>query len=129
MTLCAKTCTAIGRYYAAFGRPYDSIFSVYCEENGCDMSYDDFIEEMDMSYDDFIEEMDMSFEDCMLVDFDQDFPFAREPHNDRTKRQFIYLLIKKCMSNPDITFSKLQIDVSLPEEKAQQITDTVYKKQ
>eukprot|EP01083_Nonionella_stella_P076459 208353_1 len=116
-TLCLKTCTAIGRYYAALGRPYNSLFSEYCEECG--------IEEDDV----FQEEMDESFEDCLLVEFDEDFPFAREPHDDRTRIEFIYLLIKKCMSNPDITFSKLQIDVSLPEEKAQQIADTVYKKQ
>eukprot|EP01083_Nonionella_stella_P076457 208351_1 len=116
-TLCLKTCTAIGRYYAALGRPYNSLFSEFCVDNGLDE--DDVL----------LEEMDQSFEDRLLVEFDEDFPFARESHNDRTKLQFIYLLIKKCMSNPDITFSKLQIDVSLPEEKAQQIADTVYKKQ
>eukprot|EP01083_Nonionella_stella_P184063 666979_1 len=117
-TLCLKTCTAIGRYYAALGRPYDNLFIEYCEE--CEMDEDD----------DFQDEMENnSFDECMLVEFDEDFPFAREPHNGHTSLQFIYLLIKKCMNNPNITFSKLQIDVSLPEEKAQQIADTVYKKQ
>eukprot|EP01083_Nonionella_stella_P076458 208352_1 len=113
-TLCLKTCTAIGRYYAALGRPYDNLFSSYCEEMGLDED-DEHV----------IDEMVNPFDECLLVEFDEDFPLP----NNRTKIEFIYLLIKKCMSNPDITFSKLQIDVSLPEEKAQQIADTVYKKQ
>eukprot|EP01083_Nonionella_stella_P184065 666981_1 len=114
--VCIKTCTAIGRCYAALGLPYDKLFSEYCYDN-------------DIYDDDLLTELEEEFMDSILPEFDDNFPFAREPHNDDTRLQFIFLLIKKCFNNPNITFSKLQIDVFLSVEKAQQIADTVYKKQ
>eukprot|EP01083_Nonionella_stella_P184062 666978_1 len=110
-----KVCTAIGRYYASCGKEYDALFSEFCEENGMEELEDEIAE---------------GWEESLLSDFDDCFPFDAEPNDYKTKKLFVFSLIEKCYNNPNITFCKLpQIDLFLPEEKAQQIADTVYKKQ
>eukprot|EP01083_Nonionella_stella_P085672 237621_1 len=111
-----EVCAAIGRYYASLGKEYDALFSQYCEENG--------VEELE-------DELCEGWEDSLLADFEEGaFPFDQEPNDDKTKKQFVFFLIKKCYNNPNITFCKLpQIDLFLSEETVQEIADTVYKKQ
>eukprot|EP01083_Nonionella_stella_P226122 803359_1 len=94
MSLCKKTCTAIGRYYKSLDQEYDALFSSYCEENGID---DDG---------DFQDEMDNSADECLLAEFDENFPFknGQPPADDEERLKFIYDLIKRCMTDPDTKF-------------------------
>eukprot|EP01084_Bolivina_argentea_P263920 446886_1 len=91
-TLCETTCAAIGRYYESLGKPYDALFSKFCEDNGLD---DD---------EDLRTEMDEEPSDNQLVDFDKNFPFKKPPANDEERLKFIYDLIKRCMADPDTKF-------------------------
>eukprot|EP01083_Nonionella_stella_P154453 497703_1 len=94
--VCIKTCTAIGRYYAALGLPYDKLFSEFCYGN-------------DMYDDECLTELEEDPSDCILTIFDDNFPFAREPHNDDTRLQFIFLLIKKCSIIPTLLFQNCKL--------------------
>eukprot|EP01083_Nonionella_stella_P075376 204883_1 len=99
MSLCENTCAAIGRYYESLGKPYDAMFSKFCEDNWID---DDYLrEEMDESPD------DSTLNDCTLVslvDFDDNFPFTKEPKDEEARSIFIFKLIKRCMENPAVRF-------------------------
>ena len=68
------------------GEEYDNQFSEYCDENG---------------FDDLSEEMGAGYEDCLLVDFDEDIPFKREPQN---TEKAIFELLMKIYNNPDCDF-------------------------
>eukprot|EP01084_Bolivina_argentea_P173224 300033_1 len=92
-TIIDDTCEALSRYYKSLGKPYDKLFSTYCEDNGLD---EETIEE----------ELKQQPEDCLLVDFDENCPFEKEP---KDKVQAIFDIIRKCKNNPNITF-----DVPLP---------------
>eukprot|EP01083_Nonionella_stella_P228658 810154_1 len=114
-----EVCAAIGRYYASLGKEYDALWSAWYEENGLDE-------------DGLADELEQRPCDSLLADFgdeERGFPFDPEPNDDKTKKQFIFFLIKKCYNNPNITFCKKlpQIDLFLPEETVQEIADTVYK--
>eukprot|EP01083_Nonionella_stella_P079975 219538_1 len=92
-TLCETTCAAIGRYYESLGKPYDALFSKFCEDNGLD---DD---------EDLRTEMDEEPSDNQLVDFDKNFPFkTTKPANKAAQDKTIHELIQKCMDNPDVSF-------------------------
>eukprot|EP01084_Bolivina_argentea_P319326 553874_1 len=84
-------------YYQSLNKPYDELFSNYCDDYGIDD------ESLAM-------ELEEDAEDSILVDFDDDFPFAKPPKNETDRRQKIFDLIKKCYSNPDLSFV-----VSMPE--------------
>eukprot|EP01084_Bolivina_argentea_P230363 388595_1 len=88
-----QICTALERYYAKQNKPYDKLFSIYCEDNGFD---DDALEE----------ELQATAEDSMVTDFDDDFPFDKEMKNDEEKNEYIFQLILKCNNNPDINFNE-----------------------
>eukprot|EP01083_Nonionella_stella_P129184 391804_1 len=83
----AKRCDAIGRYYKSIDKEYNYQFMTYCEENGME------------DEDDMRDEMENSPEDCMLIEFDEDFPFENED-----RAEFIHKLIKMCMENPQVKF-------------------------
>eukprot|EP01084_Bolivina_argentea_P006634 12581_1 len=73
-------------YYQSLQAPYDELFSIYCEDNGID----------DDSLAAELEEEDG--DTSILVDFDDDFPYARPPKNDSDRDEKIFSLIKKCYS-------------------------------
>eukprot|EP01083_Nonionella_stella_P079976 219539_1 len=89
MSLCQTTCSALGRYYESLGKPYDALFSAYCDDTGLD---DD---------DALRDEIQQDHDDCILVEFADDFPFNTQPEDENI---FIYNVIKQCMDNPDVTF-------------------------
>eukprot|EP01084_Bolivina_argentea_P275904 470623_1 len=84
---------ALARYYKSLGQPYDKLFAGYCEDNGLE---DDTLDE----------ELEVDPSDCLLIDFDENFPFAKAP---KDRGQAIFDMIRKCKENPDITF-----DASFP---------------
>eukprot|EP01083_Nonionella_stella_P288759 982550_1 len=87
-----NTCNAIGRYYVSLGKSYQSVFSSFCGENGLDETA-------------LESEMEVDVEQSLLSDFDWDnFPFKTELVDDKSKKQFIHNLVRKCLLNPDITF-------------------------
>eukprot|EP01084_Bolivina_argentea_P312447 540926_1 len=88
MTLVEQICHGLGNYYKSLNRKYDRLFSVYCDDNGLD---DDAV----------IEELEQDPEDCVLVDFDEAFPF-KKPTQD--KQQFIFDLIRLLKINPETKF-------------------------
>eukprot|EP01083_Nonionella_stella_P102311 290959_1 len=92
MSLCARTCAAIRRYYTSLSEEYDDLFSTYCEENGLD-------DEADLR-----DEIQNDPADCLLVDFDDDFPFKQQPTDEHSRQRYIHNIIRKCMDNPNITF-------------------------
>ena len=55
------------------------------------------------------DELNEDAEDCLLVDFDDDFPFEQPPPPEDEKKQFILDTICKCM-NPEVSFA-----ASLPQ--------------
>eukprot|EP01083_Nonionella_stella_P165145 548708_1 len=85
----AKICDAIGRYYKSIDKEYNYQFMTYCEENGME------------DEDDMRDEMENSPEDCMLIEFDEDFPFENQSED---RADFIHKLIKMCMENPQVKF-------------------------
>eukprot|EP01083_Nonionella_stella_P109602 319786_1 len=91
-SLCKTTCAAIARYYKSLGHSYDNIFSEFCADNAFDD--DDVLRD----------EMDIGADYCLLVEFDDNFPFKKEPKDDEAKLHFIFDLITKCMANPQISF-------------------------
>lgn len=53
------------------------------------------------------EELDQPAEDCMLVDFDEDFPFEDEPEDEDAKKQFIHDLLHKMSKNGNMIFGSV----------------------
>eukprot|EP01083_Nonionella_stella_P168008 566068_1 len=92
LSIIERTCAAIGRYYGSLGKPYDDLFSTFCNENGID------------DEDAFHEEMENEPNDCILVDFDDNFPFKKPP---KDKAEFKYNLIKRCIADLDISFGSI----------------------
>eukprot|EP01083_Nonionella_stella_P071763 192963_1 len=92
-TLVGATNTALSRYYARLDKPYDNNLRDYCEESGFD---DD---------DTFRDEMNTGSHDCLIVEFDETFPFEEEPKGDLAKKEIIYRIIRLCMDYPQMTFS------------------------
>eukprot|EP01084_Bolivina_argentea_P011002 20551_1 len=110
-------CEALSRYYKSLGKPYDKLFSTYCEDNGLD---EETIEE----------ELKQQPEDCLLVDFDDDFPFEKEP---KDRARAIFDMIIKCNNHPKITFDVPspildQDSFTLEEKTIDEIKET-YEKQ
>eukprot|EP01083_Nonionella_stella_P152194 487483_1 len=105
MSLCEVTCAAIGRYYKYLNKDYEDLFSAYCEENG--LEDDDSLQE----------EIENAANDCLLIDFDDDFPFKDQPSDDQARQTFIYNLIKSCIANSDIKFgSKIPLFTTVGAE-------------
>eukprot|EP01083_Nonionella_stella_P047177 126293_1 len=92
MALFDKTCAAIGRYYASLNKEYDNLFSEYCDLNG--------VEDMD----ELREHLEDAPQECLLIDFDENFPFKVEPAGPTARAEFIHGLIQRCIDNPDIQF-------------------------
>ncbi len=84
-----KICGALSRYYQSLGKQYDKIFSNWCDDNGMD---DETVSE----------ELTVQPADCLLVDFDDNFPFQKPPTD---KAQAIFDIIRKCKDNPNISFA------------------------
>eukprot|EP01083_Nonionella_stella_P019173 53299_1 len=82
---------SVGTYYKDLGKPYDALFSSYCEGNG--LEDEDAIKE----------EMEHNVSNCILLEFDAEFPL-KEKMTDKARAQFIYNLIHQCMKNPNIQF-------------------------
>eukprot|EP01084_Bolivina_argentea_P230882 389500_1 len=80
------------RYYESLDMQYDALFMDYCDENGFDS-------------DAVIDEFGTDAADNMLVDFDDDFPFAKPPENATERAQSILDLIQKIHNNPSISFA------------------------
>eukprot|EP01083_Nonionella_stella_P258263 883006_1 len=91
-TLCDTTCKAIVRYYKHLDPPYDGLLSKFCEENGLDDDHQ------------LMEEMETDASDCVLLDFDDNFPFEKEEMTKEEKEACKHNLIRKCMKNPNYQF-------------------------
>ena len=52
------------------------------------------------------------------MDFDQDFPFDKEPETDEDKQKYIFNIIKECYENPQKLFNN-----TLPKS----YVDSLYK--
>eukprot|EP01084_Bolivina_argentea_P281256 481197_1 len=88
-----QTDQGMSRYYMQRGRNdyFDDgkgKFEEYCEANG----FDD---------EDVADELAAGAQECMLVDFDEDFPFNSNIKNkkQKIKNQFIYNIISTCYNN------------------------------
>ena len=79
----------INRYYDQFQREYNNIFSDWYKDNG----FEDLDEEMGTGPEDP--------EECLLLEFDDDFPFTSEPDN---REAAICKLLWKIYENPDCDF-------------------------
>eukprot|EP01084_Bolivina_argentea_P080312 145510_1 len=92
----SKICIALGRYYTSLHCEYNDEFSAWCTINGF---YDDDVREE-------LEVQDVN--ECMLLDFDQEFPFEREPKSNKVKQILIFEILTKCYNNPQIIFEPKQ---------------------
>eukprot|EP01084_Bolivina_argentea_P280939 480551_1 len=95
-------CNALEKYYKTLDKPYDKLFSNYCDVNGLD---DDAV----------AEELEQNPTDCLLVDFDEDFPF-KEEHADR--EQAIFKIIQQC--NDDAISCYDEIHKSKQQQESKQ---------
>eukprot|EP01084_Bolivina_argentea_P223945 378801_1 len=110
-------CAALSRYYKSLGKNYNKLFSIYCNDHGLD----------DVTLLEELEQGDPEY--CSAIDFDEEFPFKKEPKN---RPEAIFDIIRKCNDNPNITFvSLLQFDQDLfqIEPNALQETKELYEKQ
>eukprot|EP01083_Nonionella_stella_P296020 1005766_1 len=101
------------KYYKSLGKEYDKLFSNYCDDNGFD---EDALEE----------ELQVDPSDCLLVDFDDNFPFKKQPTD---KVRFIFDLILKIKNNPGISFgASLPIATCMEDQitKKQIIPHNIY---
>eukprot|EP01084_Bolivina_argentea_P000220 419_1 len=80
------------KYYESLQIPYNSLFADYCNANALD---DDLV----------AEEFDAGADDCILVDFDENFPFPKPPKNEADRNKKIFDLIKKGYQNPALSFA------------------------
>eukprot|EP01084_Bolivina_argentea_P058377 106623_1 len=83
-----KIDTVLERYYKTLKKEYDHLFLNYCDENGLD-------EEA------LNDEFEQNPDDSILIDFDEDFPFIKQPTN---IPEAIFDILLKCRYNPDISF-------------------------
>eukprot|EP01083_Nonionella_stella_P101282 286925_1 len=90
---------AVGRYYKSLGRPYNNEFAIFCAEIGM------------QDVDALNEELEEDPEDCALIEFDDNFPFKKEPKYDEERSQLIFELVKKIIEHPDITFASEEVDL------------------
>eukprot|EP01084_Bolivina_argentea_P277054 472861_1 len=87
------------RYYKLVNVNYtENQFVDFCEENGF---YNEDIEE----------ELKADAEDCMLVDFDEDFPFPKNKHptSDEDRQQAVFDIIMRCYKYPDAIIKKEEV--------------------
>eukprot|EP01083_Nonionella_stella_P046150 123563_1 len=82
--------SALRRYYQFMGAKYNDQFTIYCEDNGFD----------DMNYE--LLSIDNAT-DCMMIDFDTDIPFRREPSD---KIKAVYDLLVKICHDPECDFTE-----------------------
>eukprot|EP01084_Bolivina_argentea_P263601 446220_1 len=75
-----RMCNQLRSYYKMFNKSYDNLFREYCDENGLE---DDTLQE----------ELQQSPLDCLLVDFDDDFPFKKPPINYEEKLDMIHAIL------------------------------------
>jgi len=81
----------MGRYYEHMGRKYDALFSTYCEDNGIDEE-------------NIKDELNEPAGDCLLVDFDEDFPYSDDIQDDElARKEFVLEIIKQC-TDPSVAF-------------------------
>ena len=86
----------LAKYYASLDAYYDDNFREYCEDQGIH----DVTEELDVD----------DLGDCMILEFDDDFPFRNpQPADDDEKNQRIFEIIKKC------TKAQVAFNVNLPK--------------
>eukprot|EP01084_Bolivina_argentea_P270384 459746_1 len=83
-----KTCEALGRYYASNNKPYDRLFSTYCDENDIDDNT-------------LAEELEKGFE-SRIVHFDEEFPVVGNKYD---RAEDIFAVIEQCYLDTNITFS------------------------
>eukprot|EP01084_Bolivina_argentea_P292504 502867_1 len=93
-----QICAAIGRYYLSLDKEYNGQFSSFCDENALD---DDTLQE----------ELQQTPEDCLLVDFDEEFPFEK-PLDENDQAKIIFDLIVKCWEDPQCKFIPKNMDIS-----------------
>eukprot|EP01084_Bolivina_argentea_P024205 45137_1 len=86
------TSNNLRKYYESLNRNYDNLFTVFCEDNGID---DDGL----------LNELNEQPDQSILIDFDQDFPFAHVPPTE--KQRDILKIIKHCYQNEKITITQL----------------------
>eukprot|EP01083_Nonionella_stella_P211220 763941_1 len=87
---------ALQKYYISLNRrDYldangNGKFLIHCEDNGFD---DDAIEE----------ELQADPEECMVIDFDDNFPFPANnaPENEKDQLKYILTILQKCYNNPN----------------------------
>ena len=87
---------ALQRYYRSLNVTYNNQFAKFCRLNG-------FVK------DELQDELDEDKSNCMLpgaFDDDNGFPFSDEykEKQENEKHEFIYNLIKKCATNPNVQF-------------------------
>ena len=86
--------SGLAKYYAMLGTEYDDLFKEYCEDQGID-DLEDELENID---------------GCMVLEFDDEFPFGNpQPADDDDKKRRILDIIRQCQ-NPDVIF-----EVQLPQ--------------
>eukprot|EP01084_Bolivina_argentea_P008166 15267_1 len=113
---------ALGRYYAQCNG------SQYFDDSGIGKFFA-FCEANDFDYAGVGDELQAGPDDCVILDFDEDFPFEIEPEN---RNELIYKIIKKCYENPEEAYLYLHktfeikqkyfdIDEKLDDQKFQQI--------
>eukprot|EP01084_Bolivina_argentea_P281838 482303_1 len=94
-----QTCTAIGRYYKSLGKQYNGKFSEFCDENALDVE-------------DVEEELRQKPDECLVIDFDNKFPFPNTVETKEAQARFIYRLIVRCWKNPNHNFQSKIVDVN-----------------
>eukprot|EP01084_Bolivina_argentea_P076211 138117_1 len=97
MSTIKNICDGLKRYYESLDEDYDKLFTNYCDDNGFDT-------------DQVIEEIGNDPMENMLIDFDDEFPFASPPESTVAKTQQILLIIQKIYHNPSISF-----EVQMPQ--------------
>eukprot|EP01084_Bolivina_argentea_P076212 138118_1 len=97
MSTIKNICDGLKRYYESLDEDYDKLFTNYCDDNGFDT-------------DQVIEEIGNDPMENMLIDFDDEFPFASPPESTIAKTRQILDIIQKIYHNPSISF-----EVQMPQ--------------
>eukprot|EP01084_Bolivina_argentea_P021362 39685_1 len=100
MTTINQIDDAIARYYKSLRTDYNANFATFCIENAFD---DETLEE----------ELNVEPEDCLLIYFDDNFPFNEQNKckSEDEQQTFIHNLLKQCFNNPHILFPSILIQV------------------
>eukprot|EP01084_Bolivina_argentea_P027363 50882_1 len=119
-----KISSAFKKYYSSKYIEYTDFFSEFCYENG--------IEDDDALEEELLADQDPA--DCILVDFDDHFPFDVEPKNDTEKQMILFRLITKYYEeDPDedkVWLPSIKIDedlFNLDEKELEEIKKVVKK--